>query len=183
MKTITFVTQNKNKVADAQKLLPEFEIHHVDFEVPEIQSMSPEHIAEYKIKFAYEHAKEPCFVMDTAMFFDCLNSFPGPYIKDYYHTVGPDLICTISHYLKNPQCHVTTVLAYFDGKKTIFFKETIPGSIPEKPRGNNGYAWDPIFIPQGATKTFGEMTFEEKHSYSVTKKLLRQFHDYVINSN
>lgn len=179
MQNITFVTQNKHKVSDAQKLLPEFTVNHVDFEVPEIQSMIPECIAEYKIKFAYEHAKEPCFVMDTAMFFDCLNGFPGPYIKDYYHTVGPDRICEIAHYFKKPECQVTTVLAYFDGKKTIFFKETINGSISPQPQGDHGFAWDCIFIPENATKTFGQMSFEEKHSYSVTKKLLRQFHDYV----
>jgi non-canonical purine NTP pyrophosphatase (RdgB/HAM1 family) len=180
MKTIVFVTQNLNKVEDAKKLLPEFEIEHIDFEVPEIQSLDPKEIAEYKIKFAYDKVQKPCFVMDASLFLDCLNGFPGPFIKWHFkHTVGADKTCEIAKLFNQFGCKWTTVLAYFDGKETHFLEETVSGKLPEKPRGTNGYEWDVIFIPEGDTRTFAEMTFEEKQSYAVTKKLMGRFKELL----
>lgn len=180
MKTIVFVTQNLNKVEDAKKLLPEFEIEHIDFEVPEIQSLDPKEIAEYKIKFAYDKVQKPCFVMDASLFLDCLNGFPGPFIKWYFkHTVGADKTCEIAKLFNQFGCKWTTVLAYFDGKETHFLEEAVNGKLPEKPRGSNGYEWDVIFIPEGDKRTFAEMTFDEKQSYAVTKKLMERFKELL----
>jgi XTP/dITP diphosphohydrolase len=180
MKQLTFVTQNLNKVADAQKLLSDFEINHIDFDVPEIQSLDPREIVEYKLRFAYEHTKQPCFVMDASLFFDCLNDFPGPFIKWYYSkTVGAEKTCKIAEFFNQPGCHWTTVLGYFDGEQTHFFEETVQGTIPSEPRGSNGYDWDVIFVPEGETRTFAEMTFEEKQEYAVTKKLLAKFAEFI----
>lgn len=181
MKTLVFVTQNLNKVEDAKKLLPEFEIEHVDFEVPEIQSLDPREVTEYKIKYAYEKLGKPCFVMDASLFLDCLNEFPGPLIKWFFkYTVGAEKTCQIAKLFNQYGCRWTTVLAYFDGNQTHFFEETVYGKIPESPRGENGYEWDVIFIPEGETRTFAEMTFEEKQTFAVTKKLLKKFSDALI---
>lgn len=180
MKNLVFVTQNKNKLADAQKLLPDFQIEHVDFEVPEIQSMDPKEIVVAKLRFAYELTQKPCFVMDASLFFDCLNGFPGPFIKWWFEkTVGDVKTCEIATLFNERGCQWTTVLGYFDGKETHFLEETVRGSIPNAPRGTNGYNWDTIFIPEGETRTFAEMTFEEKQSYAVTKKLLSRFQEML----
>jgi non-canonical purine NTP pyrophosphatase (RdgB/HAM1 family) len=181
MKKITFVTQNKNKLEDAQKLLPEFEIEHIDFEVPEIQSLNPREIVEHKLNFAYEKIKKPCFVMDASLFLDCLNGFPGPFIKFWFEkTVGEEKTCEIANLFKEHGCKWTTVLGYFDGKSFHFLEETIQGKISEKPKGKNGYHWDTIFIPENETRTFAEMTFEEKQSYAVTKKLFERLKEIII---
>lgn len=180
MKTIVFVTQNLNKVEDAKKLLPEFEIEHIDFEVPEIQSLDPREITEYKIKYAYEKVQKPCFVMDASLFLDCLNKFPGPFIKWYFkYTVGAEKTCQIAKLFSQYGCRWTTVLAYYDGKETHYLEETVNGKIPEEPRGTNGYEWDVIFVPEGENRTFAEMTFEEKQSYAVTKKLMKRFEELL----
>lgn len=176
MSSLTFVTQNLNKVADAQKLLPDFQIEHIDFEVPEIQSLNPREIVEHKLRYAYEKVQRPCFVMDASLFLECLNDFPGPFIKWYFEkTVGAEKTCAIAKLFHQFGCRWTTVLGYFDGEKTTFLEETVEGSIPTEPRGTNGYHWDVIFIPKGDTRTFAEMTFEEKQSFAVTKKLLTRF--------
>lgn len=180
MKKLTFVTQNKNKLADAQKLLLEFEIEHVDFEVPEIQSLNPKEIAEKKLEYAYGKVKQPCFVMDAALSFDCLNGFPGPFIKWWFEkTVGAEKTCQIAKLFGEFGCQWTTILGYFDGQDTHFLEETIKGTLPTEPRGTNGYHWDTIFIPEGETRTFAEMTFEEKQSYAPTKKLLNKLKEIV----
>lgn len=173
---LVFVTQNLNKVADAQKLMPGFEIDHIDFEVPEIQSMDPQEIVGYKIKFAYEKVQKPCFVMDASLFLDCLNGFPGPFIKWYYkNTVGAEKTCKIANLFQEPGCKWTTVLGYYDGQNTHFLEENVLGKVPSSPIGSNGYDWDVIFVPEGETRTFAQMTFEEKQQYAVTKKLLTRF--------
>jgi XTP/dITP diphosphohydrolase len=177
---LTFVTQNVHKVSDAQKLLPHHEIEHVDFVVPEIQSLRPEEIVEEKLRFAYERVGRPCFVMDASLFLDCLNGFPGPFIKWYFEeTVGGEKTCEIAKLFQQFGCEWVTVLGYFDGKNATFFKESVRGSLPSSPRGTNGFHWDTIFIPEGETRTFAEMTFEEKQSFAVTKKLLARFDDFL----
>ncbi len=173
--TLSFITGNKNKLVDAQKLLPEFEIEHIDFEVPEIQSLDPKKIIEHKLEYAYSKIQKPCFVMDTSLFLDCLNNFPGPFIKWWFEkTVGEEKTCQIAKLFNQYGCTWTTVLGYFDGQDTHFLTETVKGKLPEMPRGINGYHWDTIFIPEGETRTFAEMTFKEKQSYAVTRKLLNR---------
>ena len=175
MKKLVFVTQNTHKLADAQKLLPEFEIEHIDFEVPEIQSLDPKEIVEHKLAYAYAKVQKPCFVMDASLFLDCLNGFPGPFIKWWFEkTVGEGKTCQIANLFDQRGCSWTTVLGYFDGTDTHFLEETITGTLPNAPRGTNGYHWDTIFIPEGETRTLAEMTFEEKQSFAVTKKLLER---------
>ena len=181
MKKIIFITKNKNKLTDAQKLLPDFEIEHIDFEVPEIQSLDPKEIIEHKLQYAYEKVKKPCFVMDASLFLDCLNGFPGPFIKFWFEkTVGEEKTCQIAKLFNKQGCKWTTVLGYFDGKESHFLEETVKGKLPEKPRGKNGYHWDTIFIPEHETRTLAEMTFEEKQTFAVTKKLFHRLKK-VIN--
>jgi non-canonical purine NTP pyrophosphatase (RdgB/HAM1 family) len=180
MSLLTFVTQNPNKIIDAQKLLPEFEINHVNFDVPEIQSLDVREIVKYKLQFAYKHTNHSCFVMDTSLSFDCLNGFPGPFIKWYYEkTVGAQKTCEIAMLFNQFGCQFTTTLGYFDGRNIHYITESINGTIPPQPQGANGFNWDNIFIPEGDTRTFAEMTFEEKHQYSVTAKIFQQFRELL----
>ena len=183
MRKLIFVTQNKNKLADAQKLLPDFEIEHIDFEVPEIQSLNPKEIVEQKLEYAYGKVKKPCFVMDTSLSLNCLNGFPGPFIKWWFEkTVGEEKTCQIAKLFDEFGCTWTIVLGYFDGEDTHFLEEVIVGTISEKPRGTNGYHWDTIFIPNGEVRTFAEMNFEEKQSYAPTKKVLIRLRDLMNRS-
>lgn len=161
--------------------MPEFDIHHIDFEVPEIQSLDPKAIVTYKIKYAYEKTKTPCFVMDASLCLDCLNGFPGPFVKRYFSkTVGAEKTCQIAQLFNQPGCKRTTCLGYFDGTDTYFFEESVAGNIPKEPIGSNGYDWDVIFIPEGESRTFAQMTFEEKQQYAVTKKLLKRFSEFLL---
>lgn len=179
MKKITFVTKNLNKVADAEKLLPDFEIHHISFDVPEVQSLNTREIIESKLKYAYEKVQEPCFVMDTALCFDCLNGFPGPFIKFWGEVVGTKKTTEIANLFNKSGCQFRTGLGYFDGKEMYYFEQIQQGEVPPEPRGTQGYDWDNIFIPKGENRTFAEMTFEEKQMYAPQKKLLAQFKNFL----
>ena len=180
MKKIVFVTQNKNKVIDAQNFLEGYKIEHVDFDVPEIQSLDSKEVAEFKVKYAYEKCNTPCFVWDVSLSFDGLKSFPGALIKWFFtKTIGASGICEIMKHIENKKLVWRTVLAYYDGVQTHYFEETVNGYAPDEPRGNNGYDWDVIFIPNSEHRTLAEMSYEEKAEFAVTKKLLIQFKKHL----
>jgi len=60
----------------------------------------------------------------------------------------------------------TTLVFYDDNKQEHVFTGVIEGKISKKPEGDNGFGWDPIFIPKGQTKTFAQMEEQEKNKYS-----------------
>lgn len=180
MKHLVFVTQNKHKLADAQRLLPECAIEHADFDVPEIQSLDPKEIISHKLSFAYGKIGTPCFVMDSSLSLDCLNGMPGPFIKWWFeHTVGEEKTCNIATLFGERGITWTNMLGYFDGRDTHYLEETLRGTLPEAPRGTDGYHWDTIFIPEGETETFAEMGFDRKQQYAPTKKLLQRLREIV----
>lgn len=180
---ISFITGNTNKIKDAQLLLVDFEVHAITIDLPEIQSMDPKEIIEYKLKYAYETCNKPCFVMDTSLSFDGLNGFPGPFIKYFFHAIGDKRICEIIGNQPNKICHRKTCLGYYDGVQSHFFEHIIDWEVPDHPRWSNGYDWDTIFMPIWVNKTLAEMSFEEKQSYAVTKKLLSKFADFLKDKN
>ena len=55
------------------------------------------------------------------------------------------------------------------------FSGEVRGQIARAPRGDRGFGWDTIFIPDGETRTFAEMTPEEKDRLSMRRKAFRDF--------
>lgn len=181
---LIFITQNPNKVQDAEKIITSFSINHVNFEVPEIQSLDPKEVIEHKLLFAYEKIQKPCFVMDASLFFDCLNWFPWPLIKFWFEkSVGAEKTCKICSLLDNNACKRTSTLWYYDWINKTFLEETIAWTIAPEPKWSNWYHRDTIFIPQGSTQTLAEMSFEEKQEFAVTKKLLLQLETILTQKN
>lgn len=178
-KEILFVTQNKNKLKDAQALMPSWNLKHIDCEVPEIQSLSSKEIVTHKIQYAFEETNTSCFVMDASLSLTALNNFPGPLIKWFYKSIGPEKICSIANHLNEHKCKWSTILGFYDGSKFVYFEESVDGKIAQKPKGSNGYDWDVIFVPENDNRTFAEMSFEEKQKYALTKPLLKKFDNYL----
>jgi XTP/dITP diphosphohydrolase len=73
------------------------------------------------------------------------------------------------------------VIGYSNGKEVLFFEGIIKGKIV-KQKGESGFGWDPIFVPEGKTKTFAEMTIKEKNSISHRKKALEKFKKYYLEN-
>lgn len=182
-KKITFVTQNKNKLASVQSLLPHYEVEHIDFEITEIQSLDPKEVARHKLETAYAKIQKPCFVIDTSLEIAGLGGFPGPLIKWFWESMGLETMAKIVTASGDTNCTFTNILGYHDGQNLHYFENKLAGTIPSIPRGTNGYAWDPVFIPEGSGKTFAEMSFEEKHQYKMTTKLLEDLEAHINKYN
>jgi XTP/dITP diphosphohydrolase len=72
-----------------------------------------------------------------------------------------------------------TLICLKTADKTLFFEGEIKGSIADAPRGDKGFGYDPVFIPEGETRTFAEMTSEEKNAISHRKNAVAKLLDFL----
>ena len=68
-----------------------------------------------------------------------------------------------------------------EDEQPYFFEGICEGTIIDAPRGDGGFGYDPVFIPDGAHKTFAEMTMEEKNEFSHRKKATEKFVEFLKN--
>jgi non-canonical purine NTP pyrophosphatase (RdgB/HAM1 family) len=169
------ITGNKGKFAEFKAILKDVEMLNLNLE--EIQEINPEKIVEFKLFQAKKHASGEFIVEDSSLSLDCLNGLPGPLIKWFEKTIGLDGIYNIAKSLKND--NASAIIGYIDkDEKISFFEGNIKGNIVS-PRGENGFGWDKIFVPEGFDKTFAEMTNEEKNKISHRKKAIEKLKDFL----
>ncbi|HOI59934.1 MAG TPA: RdgB/HAM1 family non-canonical purine NTP pyrophosphatase [Candidatus Pacearchaeota archaeon] len=165
------ITGNENKVKEFEEILG-FKISHRSLDLEEIQGVDVEEISKYKAKKAYEVVKEPVVVEDIGLFFNELNGLPGALIKWFEKRLSYEQICNLIK--EDRKAIAKIVVSYFDGKELKQFIGEVQGEIALSPRGENGFGWDKIFIPQGYDKTFAEMNTNEKHNISMRKIALEK---------
>ena len=173
---LVFATQNENKAQEIQLLLPEyFKILTIKdikcFDDIEETADTLEGNSLIKASFISETYNLNCFADDTGLEIEALDSRPGVHSARY---AGPD---------KSADANIDKVLSELEGKtkrnaqfrtiitlilnsSTFTFEGIVHGEIISEKRGENGFGYDPIFIPEGALKTFAEMTLTEKNQYS-----------------
>jgi XTP/dITP diphosphohydrolase len=71
----------------------------------------------------------------------------------------------------------------YDGKQLLFFEGKMEGKISTEVKGEEGFGWDPIFIPKGYKKTWGQMTAEEQSKTSMRRIGLKKLEEYLKNSS
>jgi len=180
IKTLYFASHNLNKKREIEEILG-IKVKLAGFEVDEIQSLDPKEVAVKKARAYYEKLKKPIFVEDISFSISALNGLPGPYIDSFLKTLGNDGIVDLIKGKKDRGAiaQATVVFVLEEGKEKIFIGKVV-GTIPDKPKGE-GFGWDPIFIPEGEKKTFGEMTLEEKNRYSMRAKAFKKFKDWLYS--
>ncbi len=172
--SLIFATSNKDKLKEAREIL-KVPLEGTSLEIEEVQSLDPVKVATLKAKEYYKILRKPLFVEDGSLSFAALNGLPGTYVNDVFKAIGnAGLVKLISG--KNRQAIAKVAVVYIDNNaKEHVFIGKVEGSISDKPKGKNGFGWDAVFIPKGETKTFAEMTLQEKNKYSMRKKALLSF--------
>ena len=94
---LTLVTSNPNKKIEVEEILVGVEITTKALELPEIQSMDLKEIVIAKAKSAYALVGAPVLVEDVAFELECLNGFPGPFVKFWKQVVGYELALEIAN--------------------------------------------------------------------------------------
>lgn len=147
--------------------------------IPEIQSLDINEIIKSKLNESKKVINDPnCFIIveDTGLYLNALNGFPGPLIKFLLKSVGNEGIFHICEKLNNYKAEAITSFGLYDSNTNdiSFFSANIDGLITS-PKGNFGFGWDQIFIPNGSDKTFAEMeAIEEKNIFSMRFKALKK---------
>jgi XTP/dITP diphosphohydrolase len=174
MRDWVFVTSSREKVVEAERIIGR-QLIHENLDLPEIQSLQLQEVIAKKAQMAYDMlGHTPVIVEDTALFIDCWKGLPGTLIRWFEETVGPAGICLMLDGFPRRNAHAQTIVAAYDGSLRVFSGD-VKGQIAESPRGNHGFGWDQIFIPDGESRTFGEMAPEEKDQLSMRMKAFQDF--------
>lgn len=177
---IVFVTGNKAKVREAENILKiPLRVSNVDLD--EIQDLGLEKIALHKLNQAYKKIKKPLIVDDVSLEIDEWNGFPGPLIKWMLKAGDGDakVLLKMLKGVKNRAVTARLAIGYYDGKTSRVFYGTVRGKIADSIRGDNGFGWDPVFIPDGQTKTFAEMSTQEKSKLSHRRRGLDKLKEFL----
>ena len=161
---INFITSNLGKVREFKQILePQIKVNHISMSYPEMRSEDSEEIARHSAKELSEKFKKNVVVEDSGLFIKALNDFPGTYSATIHKKIGLEGIIKLMKDIKNRECKYKSAVAHCEpGKKPISFLGEEKGIIANEIRGNFGFGHDPIFIPEGSNKTYGEMKNVEK---------------------
>jgi inosine triphosphate pyrophosphatase len=170
-----FITGNKGKFEEFNSMLRGIEQLNID--LVEIQDIDAEKIIKNKLEEASKYKKGKFIVEDTSVYLDCLNGLPGPLIKWFLDTIGNEGIFNLVNKLGNNSAEAKTIIGYSNGEEIYFFEGSVKGKIVP-PKGT-GFGWDPIFMPEGFDKTFGEMNSEEKNKISMRRLAINKLKEFL----
>lgn len=174
-----FITGNKNKFAEVKAVLPDVE--QLDIELPEIQEVDAKEIIKAKLAEAFKHHSGEFIVEDTSLYLECLNGLPGPLIKWFLQTIGNNGLARITEVMLNKNAVAKTIIGYARNQREVYYFEGVVPGLVVSPRGETKFGWDPIFVPDGQTKTFAEMTKEEKNAISMRRKAVDLLRGFLVN--
>jgi XTP/dITP diphosphohydrolase len=192
MRKIIFASNNKNKVEEIRKVLgTRWEIvtlseAGIDTEISEPHDSLEENARE-KSMTVYKMTNMDCFSEDTGLETEALMGRPGVKSARY---AGEDrssrkniekLLLELRG-IENRKAQFRTVISLIRNGKEDQFTGICSGVIADEPRGNSGFGYDQVFIPDGATRTFAEMTLEEKNQYSHRRKAMDQLISFLQNN-
>ena len=156
---INFATSNKNKLKEFRQILePEIKVNHIKISYPEMRSDDPEEIARMFAEMLSNNLNKNIVVEDSGLFIKALNGFPGTCSAYIHKRIGLQGIIKIMEGVKDRECTYKSAVAYCEPKNNpISFIGEEKGNVAEQIRGSFGFGHDPIFIPEGSNKTYGEM--------------------------
>lgn len=174
---LTIITSNEGKFKEYEKKLNKFtEVKMLDIGYPEIQADSLEEVVSFCIEELSEYS--PLIIDDSGLFVDKLDGFPGVYSSYVMKTIGNEGILSLLRDVEHRDARFECVIGLLDGEKRLF-KGVSRGEITKEKVGNHGFGYDPIFRPEGRSKTFAEMETEEKNEISHRGRAMEKLISYM----
>ncbi len=166
------VTGNVDKLAEARRIVGA-ELEAVALDLPEIQSLDLEEVLRAKGAEAWRRLRRPVAVEETGMELSALGGFPGPLVKWMLGAVGAEGLARCALALEDPRATVRCQVLYFDGETAVIGEGVDRGELVLPPRGDAGFGWDPVFVPEGSERTWGEVGRDEKDRHGHRGKAWR----------
>jgi XTP/dITP diphosphohydrolase len=167
------VSGNRGKVAEA-RLIAGADLPAAEMDLPEIQSLDMLEILRGKAAAAWEALRRPVMVEEASLELPALNGFPGPLVKWMLIATGADGIARVAEALGDSRALARCQLLYKDGDQEIVAEGVAEGTLLRPGRGTHGFGWDPVFLPDGETRTFAELDGLEKLAVSHRGKAWRE---------
>ena len=189
MHTLIFATNNRNKVAEIQSLVgANFTIiplkeAGIEIEIPEPHDQL-EANAHEKAVTIFNLTHQNCFSEDTGLEIEALDGAPGVKSARYAGENSNaqdniDLVLNRMTGIENRSAQFRTVICLIWENQTHYFEGVCKGQILSNMQGENGFGYDPIFVPDGTSKSFANMTMEEKNQFSHRKKAVSQLFEFL----
>jgi non-canonical purine NTP pyrophosphatase (RdgB/HAM1 family) len=159
-----FVTGRAEKAREAERL--GFRFERVDLDLAEPQALDPADIVESKARDAYAKLARPVLVEDSGLAIRAWKGFPGALVKWLEKSAGLEAMTRMLDRFPDRSATATCAVAYFDGRRVVQGRGEVHGAIADAPRGEGGFGWDALFVPDGSDRTFAEMSGEEKDRVS-----------------
>lgn len=189
---LVFATNNQHKLEEVSAILGD----HIELlslkdincetDIPETAD-TLEGNALLKAQYIYNNFNLNCFADDTGLEIEALNNEPGVYSARYAgegKSAEANMLKVLDK-LKNETNRKaqfrTAVSLILDGKEYLF-EGIIKGEIIKEKRGNSGFGYDPIFVPEGYDQTFAEMGNEIKNKISHRALAINKLCDFLRNT-
>jgi XTP/dITP diphosphohydrolase len=162
---LLFATTNANKLREASRILG-VDLESIALDLPEIQALDVAEVAAHKARAAHAHLGSPVMVEDSGLVVEAWKGLPGALTKWFIGTVGPRGILDMLGDGEDRSARAICAVAVAGlEERVLVFTGEVAGSLAPEPRGTSGFGWDPIFVPEGETRTYAEMG-EDKHAGS-----------------
>ena len=195
MKRIVFATNNQHKLDEIRQILGN-DFHILSLadigcheEIPEDHDTLQENALQ-KAQYIVDHYHVSCFADDTGLEVDALGGEPGVHSARYAEGTDHDSEANMRKLLlklgnnNNRRARFRTVIALLleeNGKwREEIFDGIVEGHIAREKKGNEGFGYDPIFVPDGYDLSFAELGMEVKNSISHRARAVRKLADFLL---
>ncbi|MGD8426456.1 MAG: RdgB/HAM1 family non-canonical purine NTP pyrophosphatase [Balneolaceae bacterium] len=192
MRTIVLASRNKHKINELRQTLAPLNIElKSTYDFPGLEEVvedkpTLEGNALKKARYVFEETGLPALSDDTGLEVEALEGRPGVYSARYagqsatYHDNVTKLLDELTGVkMKDRKAQFRTVVAFVSVDGTYTFEGVCKGKIIEAPRGDQGFGYDPVFLPDGFDLTFAELPSQTKNEISHRGKAIQKFYDWL----
>ena len=192
MKDILFFSHNQKKIIEVKQIFKDSRIKVFDLnsfeEIKEPRETGDTFASNAKIKSKYGQKvfNIPCFADDSGFCVEALKNNPGVKSKRFLEKFSNKkkafeyIISNVIEKKNNKAFFVTAICLTLKDNHHIVFIGRINGTVFLKPKGNNGFGYDPIFVPENYTRTFAEMSLKEKSVISHRKIAISKLKSFLF---
>ncbi|MBK9542311.1 MAG: RdgB/HAM1 family non-canonical purine NTP pyrophosphatase [Bacteroidetes bacterium] len=190
---LVFATNNLHKLKEVEQLLPP-NVHLISLreidgtdDLPET-GVHLEDNARQKARYIHDKFGMDCFADDTGLEVEALDGRPGVYSARY---AGPACnseenirkVLTEMNGIQNRKAKFRTVIALYINQQEFLFEGSVNGIITETSFGTEGFGYDPIFLPEGDTRTFAQMSLQEKNKFSHRSRAIQNLAGFLSGND
>jgi len=186
--TLLIASKNPGKIREFQKILGELGLilkTGADIDFPDVEETGAtfQENAELKARSAAEHTSLSVVADDSGFMVECMNDWPGIRSSRVVDEMGGDknLFPHIDRHAReagnpNASFYCALALCHPDGSVEHFASQ-VKGAFVFPPRGDKGFGYDPVFVPNGHTQTFAEMNPEDKNAISHRGQAIKKLYE------